>query len=153
MQTFLPYADFTKSAKALDNKRLGKQRVEAWQILNTLTGKSAGWANHPATKMWQGKEWYLADYGTQICLEWIERGFNDTLLERFISAKHQLTYNRNIPWWLGFKPLHISHQSNLVRKDPEHYKFKVVNNLPYVWCRPDGSYYEGTLTNQSKGQK
>lgn len=36
MNTFLPYADFQKSAQCLDNKRLGKQRVEAWQIYLTL---------------------------------------------------------------------------------------------------------------------
>lgn len=36
MQTFLPYSSFTESAKVLDNKRLGKQRVEAYQILKTL---------------------------------------------------------------------------------------------------------------------
>lgn len=36
MQTFLPYSDFKKTAKCLDYKRLGKQRVEAWQIYETL---------------------------------------------------------------------------------------------------------------------
>ena len=36
MQTFLPYPDFERSAKVLDNKRLGKQRVEVLQILNVL---------------------------------------------------------------------------------------------------------------------
>ena len=36
MQTFLPYPDFEQSAKSLDNKRLGKQRVECLQILQTL---------------------------------------------------------------------------------------------------------------------
>ena len=35
MQTFLPYPDMIKSAKALDYKRLGKQRVEAKQIIFT----------------------------------------------------------------------------------------------------------------------
>ena len=34
MQTFLPYADFAQSAKVLDMKRLGKQRVEVLQLLN-----------------------------------------------------------------------------------------------------------------------
>ena len=29
MQTFLPYNNFYKSAKVLDQKRLGKQRVES----------------------------------------------------------------------------------------------------------------------------
>lgn len=39
MQTFLPYASYTKSAKALDNKRLGKQRVETLQVLQVLLGE------------------------------------------------------------------------------------------------------------------
>ena len=33
MQTFLPHRDFEQSAKCLDMKRLGKQRVEAYQLL------------------------------------------------------------------------------------------------------------------------
>ncbi|MDQ1681515.1 MAG: hypothetical protein QOH99_56, partial [Frankiaceae bacterium] len=33
MQTFLPYADFGASARVLDDRRLGKQRVETLQIL------------------------------------------------------------------------------------------------------------------------
>lgn len=36
MQTFLPENTFSLSAACLDNKRLGKQRVEAKQILMTL---------------------------------------------------------------------------------------------------------------------
>lgn len=36
MQTFLPYPNFVESAKCLDDKRLGKQRVECLQILNVL---------------------------------------------------------------------------------------------------------------------
>jgi len=39
MQTFLPYSDFYKSISILDNKRLGKQRVEAKQILNIIKNK------------------------------------------------------------------------------------------------------------------
>ena len=34
MQTFLPYDNFEESASVLDWKRLGKQRVEAMQIVN-----------------------------------------------------------------------------------------------------------------------
>lgn len=39
MQTFLPYASYAKSASVLDNKRLGKQRVETLQILQVLLGE------------------------------------------------------------------------------------------------------------------
>jgi hypothetical protein len=54
MQTFLPSTSFIQSAKCLDYKRLGKQRVEAKTIINILEGKttSNAWRNHPATKMW-----------------------------------------------------------------------------------------------------
>ena len=52
MQTFLisPYP--YETAKILDNRRLGKQRIEALQILNILLGetKSTAWKNHPATR-------------------------------------------------------------------------------------------------------
>ena len=63
MLTFLPYADFGLSARCLDRKRLGRQRVECLQILRTLRGVSTGWRNHPAVKMWQGCENTLALYG------------------------------------------------------------------------------------------
>ena len=39
MQTFLPYPDIEKSLNSLDSKRLGKQRVEAYQILNILLNR------------------------------------------------------------------------------------------------------------------
>lgn len=136
MQTFLPYKDFTKSAKALDNKRLGKQRVEVKQILNALDGKSKGWTNHPATNMWRGYETALAQYGIKICEEWIERGYNDSLLiefqERFSNGV--LEY----PAWLGDPRVHLSHQSNLIRKAPEFYTpifgEEIPNDLPYYWA-------------------
>lgn len=36
MQTFVPFADFRESASVLDMKRLGKQRVETFQVLGGL---------------------------------------------------------------------------------------------------------------------
>ena len=39
MQTFLPYPDIQKSLESLDNKRLGKQRVESYQIISAITGR------------------------------------------------------------------------------------------------------------------
>ena len=57
MQTFLPYQSFKESAKSLDYRRLGKQRVEVLQLLNSikkLKNKEPvkGWKNHPARKIW-----------------------------------------------------------------------------------------------------
>jgi hypothetical protein len=47
MQTFLPYADFERSARSLDPRRLGKQRVECIQVVRGLTVPGYGWRHHP----------------------------------------------------------------------------------------------------------
>jgi hypothetical protein len=141
MQTFLPYADFRKTAQVLDYRRLGKQRVEVLQILKAMRGESKGWVNHPCTVMWRDYEQALIQYAIVICEEWIARGYKDTLLPRYQAQV--TTTNPEMPFWLGNKKLHVSHQSNLVRKDSSFYKFKVQNNLPYIWFNQDGTYYEG----------
>lgn len=137
MQTFLPYPDFKKSALVLDYRRLGKQRVETKQILNALDGLSKGWTNHPATNMWRGYEFALAYYGLTMCAEWIRRGYNDSLSEFFIQRLSQYGDETAVlPPWMGDEEFHTSHQSNLVRKDPEYYGShfpEVPDDLPYIW--------------------
>ena len=141
MQTFLPYADFTQSAQVLDYKRLGKQRVEALQILTAIQGQSKGWRNHPCSVMWRNHEQALIQYAIVICEEWILRGYKDTLLPRFQAQV--TTNNPEMPAWLGFQKFHLSHQSNLMRKDSAFYNFPVPDDLLYVWFNEDGTYYEG----------
>jgi len=138
MQTFMPDSDFKGVAKSLDNKRLGKQRVEAYQILNALTGKSNGWVNHPATRMWQGYEWQLAKYGYEICREWIKRGFDDSLADYF-SDYMNANPACHKPWWVNNRALQLTHQSNLLRKDWNYYSryFRVPDDLPYLWPLDD----------------
>lgn len=128
MQTFLPFPDFQASAQCLDNKRLGKQRVEALQILNVLTGKRSGWANHPAVKMWRGHEDSLREYMSAMIGEWVRRGFKNTMVADSVSGAVK-------PKWFGGEDFHRSHRSNLLRKDFGHYsKFFVEPvGLPYVW--------------------
>lgn len=134
MQTFLPYADFSLSAKVLDYRRLGKQRVECKQILLALNKTSGGWVNHPAVKMWRGHENALAWYGAAMCMEWIDRGYKDSLLPFF--HERWAVAGPAYPDWLGDEDFHLSHQSNLIRKDAAFYApvFPgVPDDLPYVW--------------------
>jgi len=148
MQTFLPYADFAKSAACLDNKRLGKQRVEAYQILKTLKKirlaghnpyklREIGWRNHPAVNMWKHHDGHLILYASTICEEWMSRGYEDGINERLKLFVMELPQELFVPApWFGNAEFHRSHQSNLVRKNPEHYrKFfpDVPADLPYVW--------------------
>lgn len=136
MQTFMPYASFQKTARVLDYRRLGKQRVEVYQILRALTGESKGWVNHPATNMWRGYESSLAIYGCIICDEWKKRGYKDTMTEKIVKYVDVKTPPSICPPWFGDLDFHRSHQSNLIRKFPEFYGplFPgVPDDLPYVW--------------------
>lgn len=135
MQTFVPIPDFALSAKSLDDKRLGKQRVETLQILNALTGLSKGWTNHPATRMWRGHERALTNYGLAICEEWIHRGFNDSCHAK-ISLFYKKFSDTGMPDWWNDDRVHDSHKSNLMRKFPLHYDqfdWEVSDDLPYYW--------------------
>jgi len=129
VQTFMPYQDFAASARVLDNKRLGKQRVEALQIIKALHRESGGWVNHPAVRMWRGYEPLLWRYLQAVVTEWVERGYKNTIAV-FHPAEEVLVP----PWW-GDERLHRSHRSNLLRKDPVHYAMftDVPNDLPYFW--------------------
>ena len=140
MQTFLPYQSFSESAKCLDRQRLGKQRVEAWQILQAITDPNYGWQNHPAVKMWRGYEFELCAYGFFICEEWINRGYKDSLRDRFLEyqEKHPcpLTDLKLIPRWLGNKNFHASHRSALLFKNYDWYSQFGWTEEPkydYVW--------------------
>ena len=135
MQTFLPYSSFTDSAKVLDRARLGKQRVEAYQILRTLRGETSGWQNHPAVLMWNGYENSLITYGCVMCIEWKSRGYKDSLHSKFLL--HSEEYQGLLrPFWMGDQDFHASHRSNLLRKDPQWYGqfgWNEPSDLPYVW--------------------
>lgn len=135
MQTFLCEDTFAESILHLDNRRLGKQRVEAKQIYDILTGNTGhwknpnAWANHPAVRMWRGHESALADYYDFCILEWKHRGFNNNM--NLICNLKILVYP---PWYN--QDLINSHRSNLLRKDYKYYSqfnWNVPDNLPYVW--------------------
>lgn len=145
MQTFLPYPDFEKSARVLDYRRLGKQRVETFQLLNAIRGvdkngepkQHKGWVNHPAAVMWRQYVPALAEYGVAMCVEWKRRGYNDSLHERLAGIGREASDGGVVyPYWLGDGEFHRSHQSNLLRKDIEFYGAHFVgvpDDLPYVW--------------------
>lgn len=138
MQTFLPFEDFKMSAEVLDYKRLGKQRVETMQILQTLAGLSKGWANHPAVKMWRGHEEVLLDYQSAVISEWVRRGYKDNVCwDKSVKACSEIQVSSSEkPVWLGSEIIHASHRSNLLRKNPEWYGqfgWQEPNDLEYFW--------------------
>lgn len=140
MQTFLPYSSFGLSASVLDYKRLGKQRLEAKQLLQALHfPERSRWWNHPACKMWHGCEKALAVYWLAMCREWKKRGYQDNLIheaEKYLASVEDVYLK--YPWWLGEDHFHAAHRSNLLRKLPSHYsKFGWTEHPHMAYWWPD----------------
>ena len=151
MQTFLPYPDFEATARVLDTRRLGKQRVEVIQIVRALTRPAYAWKSHPAVLMWSGYEEALGTYGLVMSRVWVEAGFGDTCAATIaadlaavgvetLRPQDELAAAGELPPWLGDEKLHESHRSALLRKDADFYGplFGVVPaDLPYHWPASD----------------
>lgn len=139
MQTFLPYSSFVLSATCLDNKRLGKQRVEAYQILKINTKEEdSRWKNHPAVLMWKGYETALSEYILDICKVWTTKGFKDSIKNKTLDIvlEYQLISKGVYPPWLGEEIFHSSHRASLLFKNYDHYKQFNWNEKPiinYYW--------------------
>ena len=139
MQTFLPVPDFDETAQLLDYRRLGKQRVEASQILRALEDPEYGWQHHPAVRQWRGFTSALRRYRNEMIKEWVRRGYRNTMALSASGGRVRM------PPWLGHRGYHLSHRSNLLRKDPAFYAqhgWRIKTDHPYLWPYWDG---EGVL--------
>lgn len=147
MQIFLPYADFVKSLQTLDNKRLGKQRVETYQIISAITRRPKldgtpykGWLNHPCTVMWKDYVPALKHYMNCSIQEWISRGFTNTMKTEEVDIDKII-----LPPFIGNERFHSSHRANLLKKESDFYsKYNWTENPsdPYVWLDANGKWYE-----------
>lgn len=116
----------------------------------SLTLYRGGWSNHPAAKMFKGHEYYFCLYNIALAKELFNRKkpdgspkWNPLVCKRWLTfwmvnaSKYENKKGHNSkPSWLGDNNFHISHQSNLLRKDPQYYsKFflDVPHDLEYVW--------------------
>ena len=129
VNTFVTSSNLDECARALDYRRLGKQRVEAYQIWRALRGETKGWRNHPAVRAWEGHTCALAMYTNAMIREWVARGYRNTmqLLPHCRTPK--------FPWWWGWTPLIMSHRASLNRKMPGYYHFDVgpYADHGYIW--------------------
>lgn len=81
MNIFLPYEnDIQQSVKALDDVRLNKQAVEAYQLLELAIKEKkagqevkAGHYHHPVYLFYKNNPNFLAYYGLQCCFEYYYR--------------------------------------------------------------------------------
>jgi Pyrimidine dimer DNA glycosylase len=146
MITFVPFADVTLCAKYLDYRRLGKQRVEAYQIWRALNGLSKGWVNHPATQMWKGHTCFLAMYCNAMIDEWIAQGYRN-----FMAKLPHCSNPRPPPWW-GWPPVHLSHQAALNRKKPDYYHFEETEYMKWGYAWPTKTQIQFKIRNPEPEQ-
>lgn len=118
MMVFIPYSDPIKIAKILDYKRLGKQRVEARQILSIILGEAkwTAWRHHPAVLMWVKYPNELKYYYNTMIKEWIARGYKNNMV-----MYENLPEDMQMPWFMYCGPILRSHKATLLRKNYDHY--------------------------------
>ena len=109
MQIFHPYPDINKSLRCLSKQRLGKQRVEAYQVINTIIN-SGGWKHHPVTLMYKDFLPYLIHYYNECLIEFERTGGKNIKLQ-LMDHGPVIT-----PPFIGDDKLHESHRQNLWRK-------------------------------------
>lgn len=164
MQTFLPHEDFYVSAHCLDDRRLGKQRVEGYQILKSL---SIGpyqklhvdvWVSCDETtyKMLKSKNikklvrktpWYNHPAVKMWCgYENKLREYTEVVCNTWVGRGFKDTileklknisyqFSKNSsPDWIGNEMFHAAHRSNLLRKNKSWYS-------KFNWSEPDDLPY------------
>jgi hypothetical protein len=160
MQTFITFRTFAKTAASLDMMRLGKQRVEALQILKALRSEGPTVGNPHAYEMWRGYEECLVYYGLIVTHEWrIVRGFKDDTWGQFAEyaadygmlrtpdmVKEQSPVEVVYPPWMGEDWILRSHRSRLIEKMAHHYgeQFGATpENMQYLWPKWDKEHRHG----------
>jgi hypothetical protein len=167
MQTFLPSTNFAWAAQMLDSKRLNKQILEGYQILNVLSGQSptGGWRNHPAVLMWKNHEGALLKYLDYMIIEAKQRNIktdkNESNIQQLFK-KVGKNWNISMPEWFDNDLISMriitTHRASLFNKDPMYYaKFQYATLSAYnIPCCPDKKepckYYWPTHNTRNSSQ-
>jgi Pyrimidine dimer DNA glycosylase len=139
MQTFLPET-VDRSPKILDTLRLGKQVLEASQIIEIL--HTSPYSGHPATRMWRGYEWGLMYYldcmheEFQIRRNKIHKAYEQCVKMHGDWCRHQMF--GQFPSWLGREEIHSSHRARLLQKGCiDELRHRIPNkwSLDYVFTK------------------
>ena len=121
----------------LDYRRLGKQRVEAKQIIDTIENKTDGWKNHPVSKMWKDHVIGLKYYFNCCVDEWVNRGYKNTMikydLSDYLLPDGSYDELKLLPWFYYNKQIQESFKASLYRKEPDFYKDIISHDSPYVF--------------------
>lgn len=151
VNTFILTNSPKECMKLLDYRRLGKQRVEAYQIINVIEDQTQqGWKNHPAAKMWKDHVNGLKYYFNCAVDEWVSRGYKNTMKKYDIPDNSE----SELPWWYQNVQLQKSHRASLLRKNPEFYEKLFEKDIyytrGYIWM---GNLNEETFNKMKSEQE
>lgn len=148
MQTFITdWPPLGYGLEHLDHRRLVKQLLETRQIMAALAGATKGWVNHPATRMWQGKEDILFDYAQQNSRELSDRGYKwENNYDHIFNFYNDLVETRATDGtWVDTEldRLIYTHRGRLYEKDPAYYAQWVnfSDFKKYVCCERCNYYW------------
>lgn len=151
MQTFLPYDDVVKTMKCLDYQRLGKQRVEAMQIMKALKQGPKVIRCYDPKQLPAGRKYIhiynyfpdkLSKYEKYVKTPWFNHPatkmwrdnldalayYHNACIDEWIARG----YNNNMlhikhkkkfkmPSWFGNKVFHAKHRGTLLSKNKKWY--------------------------------
>lgn len=158
VNTFIISTHLPDTFSLLDYKRLGKQRLEAKQLINILEKmdngedvNNIGFAKHPACLMWFGYTNALKAYFNLCVIEWISRGYKNTMElydvdhDKFVNVECEFDGISTVfkgedgdnpyefPPFASFPPFILSHKAALIRKNPVYYKDLLCEEVePYI---------------------
>lgn len=157
MQTFLPFPSFVQTAKCLDDRRLGKQIVEARQIYDILfrpdiSRATVAQQHHPIVYLWRHcihkSDCLLRGYIHILNAEWRSR-FNSNHKSADDVFAGGIEFQLYAPLPAAF---HYAHRCSLLAKDISHYidyfvppPAGVINPLWYH--HPTRRWYTGRLSS------
>ena len=130
MQVFI-VGTAIESARALDKRRLNRQIVECYQILDAISG-AKGWAKHPAVLQYKNHQQWLKNY--VFCLEAYRKGK--------LNAAEANSWNATLtrPSW-HTQEYYDQMKRRLYTKDPEHYKqWGHLGKSEVNWYYVDGDW-------------
>lgn len=142
MNIFLPYPNnINKSIETLDDKRLIKQILEIYQLLQIYEKESRGekinrrgYHNHPIYKHYSQYPNFIYLYGWCACQEYLYRFDKHHRYEEYFayevnSSKRAENYNY-IPFYMeGSK----NHPDNIRTTDPDEVEYLYQNKLINKW--------------------
>lgn len=155
MRTWLPVANVTASMQALHDDDLDSQIIEAGLCLRELFGDAQ---RTPTGAMWHGYEGGLWSYFLHACQEQQRRGVDTSALvtRGFRLLPRGEVLRPYMPRWYGYRPIHLSHASTLIRQRPDHYARlwpEVPLDMPLLWPRNTEGHFDFSIRISSRDRQ